>query len=733
MLSLPKAILDRIYRIAAPRWVYNPTMLAVRNGFLLTLPLVMAACIALLLNNLPIAAYQELMAAIFGPGWKDFGAKIWQGTFGIIALPMLYGISQHLVTRHNQELPVYPISPIIAALVAFSSFVVTLPTLDNDWLPVIWTGSSGLFVAIVIAICSTHLFVRLASKPRLRIELHAEGSDMAIPQALACLLPAIITILFFTACHFIILASTASSIHQLVHDMVLYPFSLFKDTLGTSTAYVFICQAFWFIGIHGANVLDPVTHEYYEAAMQINLAAHQLGLPMPNTITKPALDVFVYMGGSGSSICLLLALLFASKNNGSRRLAQLSIAPGIFNINELLLFGLPVILNPVFLVPFVLVPMILLFVSYFAISLGLVPGPTVPVDWTTPPIIGGYVATGSIAGSLLQCFNMTIGTLIYLPFVRVSDRLKEERLRVAMKGLLEVACGNAVSPSGKKCLDRDDEIGALARALANDLRVSLEKNDGLYLEYQPQIDHITGKVVGAEALVRWRHHAYGLIPAPIMVAISEDGDFIKPLGLWVLNEACAERKRWQANGLPDDFEVSVNVSVSQLDDPDLPHKIADCLNRHQLLAPMIGVEVTESVALDPEAQHNSVLHKIHEIGIGISIDDFGMGHSSLLYLKHFPVSTLKIDKALSKDVATSRTCHEIIATIVDLCNALEVLIVVEFVEDQEQIDLLRKLGCYIFQGYFFSKPLSGEAALSYSLLKNAEAEAQTAAEKNRPA
>jgi EAL domain-containing protein (putative c-di-GMP-specific phosphodiesterase class I) len=465
--------------------------------------------------------------------------------------------------------------------------------------------------------------------------------------------------------------------------------------------------------------------------MQANIAAHAAGQTMPHLVTKEMLDVFVYMGGSGSAICLLLALAFASRNNSSRRLAQLSMIPGIFNINELLLFGLPVILNPVFLVPFILVPIALLFVSYYAIVFGFVPGPYVEIDWTTPPIISGFVSTGSLNGSLLQCFNILLGVAIYLPFVRISDRLKAERMKLAMKGLLRVASGNAVGPLGKKCLDRDDEIGALARVLANDLQAALRKSDGLFLEYQPQIEHLSGKVIGVEALVRWRHPVYGLIPAPVTVAIAEDGDFIKRLGLWVFDEACAERRRWQAGGLPDDFETSVNVSVRQLDDADLPKAFAACLDKHRLRPSMIGIEVTESVALDPDAQHSTVLHRLHELGLNISIDDFGMGHSSLLYLKHFPVSALKIDKALSKDVAVDRTCLEIISTIVDLCKALKVHIVVEFVETVEQIALLRGLDCHIFQGYYFSKPLAGEAALAYALQKNAAVEALATAKPAR--
>lgn len=707
-----------MYASGLPSWVSNPTMLAIRNGFLFSLPLVVTGSLALLLNNLPIPMYQTEMARLFGPNWQDFGALVWQGTFGILALPMLYGISQHLTSLYNQRNLLTPINPIIAAVVAFSSLVVMMPTINGDWLPTLWTGSGGLFVSIVVALAATNIFLRLASSRILRVSLYAAGGDFAIPQAFACLIPGILTIFIFGVFHFVVHWLTGHTIYEVVHSLVLYPFSLFQDSLGTGFAYVFVCQIVWFFGIHGPNVLDPMTHQFYQSAMEANIAAIAAGLPPPHTITKLFLDTFVYMGGSGSSICLVVALLLASKNNGNRRLAHLSVVPALFNINEILLFGLPVILNPIFLIPFVLVPIVLTLVSYLVIHSGLVPTPTIPIDWTSPPLIGGYASTGSIRGSLLQLFNIGLGCLIYLPFVRIADRIKEERQKKAMHGLLEAACSNSVRPSGKKCLDRDDEIGDLARALANDLQKALDENEGLFLEYQPQVDSNSNTVIGAEALVRWRHPAYGLIPAPIMVAISEDGDFIKPLGMWVLNEACAERKRWQQAGIPDDFELSVNLSTLQLDDHDLARKVAASLTRHQLLPAMIGIEVTESAALDPTSGNNQILQQINSLGIGISIDDFGMGHSSLVYLKHFPVSTLKIDKVLSKDVANNKISAEIITTIVELCRALDVDIVVEFVEDQEQIDTLKKLGCHIFQGYFYSKPLPGEKMLTYALDMN---------------
>ncbi|GHT88095.1 PTS lactose transporter subunit IIC [Betaproteobacteria bacterium] len=717
-MSFSARFLDRLRILTAPEWISGPTMMSIRNGFLLSLPLVVTGALAIIFNNLPITAYQAGMSRLFGDNWSQFGALVWQGTFGILSLPILVGISHYLTEYHNQRHPTQPISPVIASLVALACLLVITP-LGKDVPLSSWLGVQGLFISILVAVLATRLFLYLAQSRYLHMTLYSEGLDAAIPLSFWCLAPGVLTILGFTIGHLVLHFFTGISVHEVVHKLMLYPFSLVDDVFNAAIAYVTLTHLSWFMGIHGSNVFDPLAQELFEHADKANLEALLAGLPPPHPMSKHFMDIFVFMGGAGSSLCLLIAIFIASKNRNSLRLAKISVAPGLLNINEILLYGLPIILNPIFFLPFIFTPLIIMAVSSLALRWGFIPWPAVQLDWTATPLLSGYLATGSWRGTALQVLNLIIGTLIYLPFVKVSDRVKEERQRAAMEQLMEIACNNAVGPSGKKCLDRNDEIGILARMLANDLEEASRTGVGLYLEYQPQVDHLTNTVFGSEALVRWRHPLYGNIPAPIVVAICEDGGVVNKLGLWVLDQACAERARWHAAGVDKHHKLSVNVSIQQLFDALLPDKIAQCVTHHQLERTMIGIEVTESIALDPESPHNYVLKRVHDMGFIISMDDFGMGHSSLSYLKYFPVNILKIDKALSKDVASSKISTEIITTIVELCEALKVTIVVEFVENQEQIDTLRHLGCHIFQGYFFSKPLSGEKMLAYALQNRA--------------
>ena len=702
------------YASTIPNWANFPTMQAIRNGFLFCLPLVTVGALAVLLNNLPLPGYQDFMKEVFGENWNKFGELVWQGSYGVLSVPMLVGTSYHFAVLDNRFHSTNPVSPIITALISLACLMVILPS-DGKGGILEYMGTPGLFVSILVAIISSQIFIRLTHVRRLVMLTYSEGMEVSVQQAFALLLPGILTICLFAAFYSLFLAVFGISIHQAVRDALLFPFQVepFRQVLELSIPYVFLVDVFWFFGLPGANVLDPLTRDVFEAAQVVNQMALERDLSPPYIVTKNFLDMFVFMGGSGASICLLAALFIASRNSGNRRLAKISLIPGMFNINEILLFGLPVILNPIFFLPFVLVPIVMTMVSYLAVTFGLVPLPVRELSWTTPPILGGYYSTGSYSGSLLQAFNLVLGTLIYIPFVRVFDREKEARQKKAMQALMEIACSNVVGASGKKCIDRNDEIGVLARALAHDLQRALETDTGLYLEYQPQVDYAKRVAVGAEALIRWRHPVYGQIPAQVMVAVSEDGEFMGQLGLWVLNEACAERARWRDAGIENRFKTSVNVSIQQLNDHELAKKMMACLDRYRLQRHMIGIEVTESIALDPESPQNLVLKELNELGFIISMDDFGVGHSSLVYLKYFPVDILKIDRALSKDVASSNVCVEVISTIVDLCRSLNVKIVVEFVENQEQIDVLLCLGCHVFQGYFYSPPVSGDNLLKY--------------------
>jgi PTS system cellobiose-specific IIC component len=192
----------------------------------------------------------------------------------------------------------------------------------------------------------------------------------------------------------------------------------------------FITPFLWFFGLHGANMIDPFLQTINAPAIEANALAVSAGKVAPYIVNKPFIDSFVNLGGTGATFGLIIAIyLVGRKNKAYNVVNNLSAAPGLFNINEPLLFGLPIVLNPIMFIPFIITPMVLITTAFWATKLGFVPAATFMPPWVTPPVIGGFLATQSWTGGLLAAINLVISTLIYIPFVRIGvlQELKREQ------------------------------------------------------------------------------------------------------------------------------------------------------------------------------------------------------------------------------------------------------------------------------------------------------------------
>lgn len=239
--------------------------------------------------------------------------------------------------------------------------------------------------------------------------------------------------------------------------------------------------------------------------------------------------------------------------------------------------------------------------------------------------------------------------------------------------------------------------------IERDLRSALAQNQ-LMLFYQPKVDIATGRVTGAEALIRWRHEERGFIPPATFIPVAERSGLVVPLTKWVLDEACRQNRVWQDDGLMK-IGVAVNVSAIDLRRADLTDTIANTLIRHGLSPQFLELEVTESMVMEDVDVVIGTLRRLRSLGVGIGIDDFGTGYSSLAYLKRFPVKRLKIDRSFVQDVADGRDGDVIPKVIIDLAHALGVKVIAEGVETAEQFETLRALGCDEVQGYFVGRPM----------------------------
>ena len=235
------------------------------------------------------------------------------------------------------------------------------------------------------------------------------------------------------------------------------------------------------------------------------------------------------------------------------------------------------------------------------------------------------------------------------------------------------------------------------------LRGALARNQFL-LHYQPRIDMDTGRIAGAEALLRWRVPQRGLVSPARFISVAEDTGLIVPIGRWVLHTACQQARAWQMAGLPP-LVVSVNVSPRQFREGNIVETIAEALRLNALPARYLQIELTEGLAMHGAEKYVEMLGQIKALGVQIAVDDFGTGYSSLSYLKRFPVDQLKVDRSFVTDLATDPDDAVIVHAIIALGHKLNLRVVAEGVETTEQFEFLRQAGCDEMQGYLFGKPM----------------------------
>ncbi len=244
-----------------------------------------------------------------------------------------------------------------------------------------------------------------------------------------------------------------------------------------------------------------------------------------------------------------------------------------------------------------------------------------------------------------------------------------------------------------------DTAYSLEREMHNGL-----KNDEFFLVYQPQYHIEKNSITGYEALIRWMHPERGLMMPEDFIPIAENSDFIQPLGNWVLRSACYQLREWIDQGL-NDASIGVNVSSRQIHGQDLAQLVLDILNETGVPANRLELELTESVVIHNIERVAGVFRKLTNIGVRIAIDDFGTGYSSLICLKRFPLYRLKIDRSFVKDIIQNAEDKAIVNATISLAENLSLSLVAEGVETQAQLDYLKKLGCYEFQGFYLSPPM----------------------------
>ena len=307
---------------------------------------------------------------------------------------------------------------------------VTLKDFTAQGIGSIYTSSTGLFTAMFVAIIATELYHLLRNCECLLIKLPEQVSTNQVLSFMN-VIPTFLTLLIMSSISYLCILSTGHTINTNIYTLVQLPLQLLTgDNLIAVLVLYFIISLFWIVGFHGKNLMSPLIESFYRPLLYINMAAYNAGLrgkEIPYILNPPMFQIFADIGGSGATLGLVLYILLFSKRHDNRLIANISLFPSLMNINETVIFGMPIVFNPLLDIPFILAPLVTLTVGYFLISIGFCPRIVIEVPWVMPPILLGFLVTGgSIYGALSHLIAICVSLLVYAPFIYVYERKQKK-------------------------------------------------------------------------------------------------------------------------------------------------------------------------------------------------------------------------------------------------------------------------------------------------------------------
>lgn len=398
-----------------------------RDAFMLAFPITMFGSIVVVIANLPFL--DKFMSEGTLNAFKSSLGNAPSATMGIMSIFVVFGIGYYLSKSYNVE-------AVFGGAISLVSFLLLTPFLIEvegmteavgNVLPLDRLGAKGMFLAMITGFLSGEIY-RFVVQKNWTIKM-PDGVPPAVAKSFSALVPALLTLTVFLLLNIGVTSLFNTNLHDVIFNVVQQPLVKLGNGLVPTLIAIFFVQLFWFFGLHGQVIVNSVMDPIWNTLSLENLNAYTTTGEVPNIISKQFVEIYtVGLGGSGSTLAVIVAILLFLKSKQLKQIGKLSLGPGIFNVNEPVIFGLPIVMNPLIMIPWIVAPLITVTVTYFAMSTGLVPPPTgVAVPWTVPMFISGMMATNSLAGGLLQLVNFLIILAVWFPFLKFIDRLNVKK------------------------------------------------------------------------------------------------------------------------------------------------------------------------------------------------------------------------------------------------------------------------------------------------------------------
>ena len=413
-------------------------VLALKDGILYTLPLTLVGSIFLLLAQLPYQPLNDWLAVTLGAGWTDPLWKAYGATFNIIALMGTIGIAYTYAKNEGYEpLSAGVISFVVFVLTTSSSVVTKSGETVGDVIPTAWCGGKGMVTAIIIGLIVGAVYSWFM-KRNITIKMPA-GVPQGVANSFAALIPGAVIIVGATVLYSVFNWGLHTTLIEWIYKVIQTPLQGMTDSIGGVLFMGFAIPFLWWFGVHGSTIVSGVMSSVLTSNTLDNAAIVTSGKELTiangaHIVTQQFLDQFMTVTGAGMTIGLVAAMLVFSKSAQCKQLGKLAIVPAIFNINEPITFGTPIVMNPFMALPFIITPMLSGIILYFAIATGIVPPfGGVMVPWTTPPVISGLLV-GGVRTAILQFLVLVMSFFIYLPFFKKLDNINYKNEQAAQRG-----------------------------------------------------------------------------------------------------------------------------------------------------------------------------------------------------------------------------------------------------------------------------------------------------------
>lgn len=400
---------------------------AVRDGLTLTMPLLIVGSIFLIFGYLPIPGYPEFMTKIFGELWKTRILYPVQVTYDVMALLISVGVAYRLAEKRK-------VDPISCGAISLTAFLLLTPftisfkhseeILKITGIDLGLIGSKGIFVAILVGLATTEL-MKMAVDKNWIIKM-PDSVPPAVSKSFSALIPAMITIIITLIIRIGFEATSFTHIHNFITAILGKPLTILGGSFIGTILAVLAAQLLWSMGLHGASIVGSVMTPIWLAMMDENRLAFQAGLEIPHISTSSFIFFASKVGGSGLTLSLVVFMLFFSKSKQLKEIGKMSLGPGIFNINEPVIFGTPIVMNPILMIPFIIAPLVSTTIIYFAMKYGVIAMTNgVNVPWTLPAPVYGYLITGGkLSGAIGGFIPLIVSAIVYYPFFKIYDEQK---------------------------------------------------------------------------------------------------------------------------------------------------------------------------------------------------------------------------------------------------------------------------------------------------------------------